>query len=253
MPSSTSLPTQESRRVQPEASPLKPDNGGEARVLFWGNLVLAASAACFLAYVFASSGTAGLAEMATTGGLSFIFFGKLVIFWGLKEGSMPVWSLAVMTFLIDMVLASALATGLRGLEHAPLIGGWLHNSRARAKEVLLEYPGLRRMAFFGVVSFVLLPLAGTGAITGSIVARLIGLPRLSGILAIALASGWSALAFALLAYFLGEQGQKLVENLGAIVTENPSLVLIGIGVIGLTGAVGWTLYQRFLAELRRKG
>ena len=242
MPSSTSLRTEQSRRVQPEQSPsTPPDSSFESRLLFWGNLALVACVLAYLGYVFASSGTTGMLELATVAGLSFVAFGKLVIFWGLKEGAIPVWSLAVRTFLIDLVLASALSSGLRGLERIPRIGGWLHNSRARAKEVLIEYPGLRRMAFFGVVAFVLLPIAGTGAITGSIVARLIGLSRLAGIGAIALASGWSALCFALLAYFLGEQGEALIKN-----------PLIVMGVVGLLGAVGVSLYKRFVAELRRK-
>jgi uncharacterized membrane protein len=228
--------------VQPEPSPPPPDTIREGRVLFWGNLVLAACVLGYLGYVFASSGTAGMIELATLAGLSFVALGKLVIFRGLMAGAIPVWSLAVMTFLIDLVLASALSSGLRGLEHVPRIGGWMHNSRTRAKEVLVEFPGLRRMAFFGVVAFVLLPIAGTGAITGSIVARLLGLSRLAGIGAIALASGWSALCFALLAYFLGEQGKALLEN-----------PLIVMGVVGLLGAVGATLYKRFLVELRRKG
>lgn len=242
MPSSTSLPTEQSRRLQPETSPPAPDNRFEERVLFWGNLALAAAVVLYLVYVFSSSGTVGMAELATAAGVSFAVLGKLVIFWGLKAGAIPVWSLALMTFLIDLVLASALSSGLRGLERAPLIGGWLHNSRTRAKQVLLEYPGLRRMAFFGVVAFVLLPIAGTGAITGSIVARLLGLSRLAGIGAIALASGWAALCFTLLAYFLGEQGETLIKN-----------PLIVAGVMGLLGAVGVTLYRRFIAELRRKG
>jgi len=86
------------------------------------------------------------------------------------------------------------------------------------------------------------PPAGTGAITGSIVARLLGLSRVAGIAAIAVASGWSALCFALLASFLGEQGETLIKN-----------PLIVAGVIGLLGAVGVSLYKRFLVELRRKG
>lgn len=240
MPSSTSLPTEQSRRVQSESTP-PANNGREERALFWGNLALAGCVATYLAYVYGTSGAAGMAELATAAGLSFAVFGKLVIFWGLKDGAAPVWSLAVMTFLIDLVLASALASGLRGLERLPLMGGWLHNSRTRAKQALQEYPGLKRMAFFGVVAFVLLPIAGTGAITGSIVARLLGLSRLAGIGAIALASGWAALSFSFLAYFLGEQGEALIKN-----------PLIVLGVVGLIGATGWTLYKRFVAELRRK-
>ena len=213
----------------------------ETRALRWGNLLLAVSVVAYAGYVYAHGGSAALAQIATTAGLSVVVFGKLVIFWGLKEGAPSVWSLALMTFLIDLEFAFVLASGLRGLERAPLVGGWLHDARARAKQVLQEYPGLRRLAFFGVVAFVLLPIAGTGAITGSIVARLLGLPRLAGIGAIALASGWAALGFALLATLLGEQAEALVKN--------PLLVA---GLIGLIGAVAWTLYKRFLQELRRK-
>jgi len=227
--------------LQPESSPPTPDGGREDRALFWGNLVLAACVAAYVLYVHTTSGAAGLAKLAGMAGISLVIAGKLVIFAGLKPGQPPIWSLALMTFLIDLVFAFVLATGLRSLERMPLIGDWLHNSRARTKQVLAEYPGLRRLAFFGVVAFVLLPIAGTGAITGSLVARLLGLSRLAGIGAIAVASGWSALSFALLAYFLGEQGETLIKN-----------PLIVAGVIGLIGAAGWRLYQRFLVELRRK-
>src|SRR5262245_8982497 len=101
MPSSTSLSTEQSRRVPPESTP-PASNSREERVLFWGNLVLAGCVATYLAYVYASSGAAGMAELATAAGLSFAVLGKLVIFWGLKHGAAPVWSLAVMTFLIDL-------------------------------------------------------------------------------------------------------------------------------------------------------
>jgi len=204
-------------------------------------VLLAAAVALYLTSVYSSSGPAGLAQVAKYAVASLLLAGKLVIFAGLKQGEPPIWSLALMTFLIDLVCAFVLASGLRGLERAPFLGGWLRSSRTRAKEVLVEYPGLRRLAFFGVVAFVLLPIAGTGAITGSIVARLVGLSRLAGIGAIALASGWSAVSFALLAELLGEQAQNLLAN-----------PLIVAGVIGLIGATGWTLYKRLMAELRRK-
>lgn len=213
----------------------------ETRVLLWGNLIVALAVGVYLVYVHVSSGAAGLAGMLTTAGLSIAAFGKLVIFWGLKAGAQPIWSLAVMTFLIDLAFAFILASGLQGIERAPVVGRWMKNGRARAKQVLEEYPGLRRLAFFGVVAFVLLPIAGTGAITGSIVARLLGLSRLAGIGAVALASGWAAFAFAVLAYYVGEQAETMLKN--------PLLVA---GVLGLAGALAWTAYRRVLSELRRK-
>jgi hypothetical protein len=105
--------------------------------------------------------------------------------------------------------------------------------------MLREYPGLRRMAFFGVVAFVLIPLAGAGAITGSFVARILGLTPMAGVAAIALASGWSSLAFALMAHFLGEKGEVLLK----------SPVLAGTGMILLIG-VAWISYSHFLKRLK---
>jgi uncharacterized membrane protein len=218
-----------------------PDPAFETRALLWGNLLLALCVGLYVVSVYTTSGAAGLAEMASTAGVSLAITGKLVIFWGLKKDALPIWSLAVMTFLIDMVFAFALASGLRGLERAPLIGRWLHSSRMRAKLVLVEYPGLKRLAFFGVVAFVLLPIAGTGAITGSIVARLLGLSRLAGIAAVALASGWSASAFALLAYFVGDQAQAILAN----------KFLVG-GILVFAAVLAWIVYRRVLAELRRQ-
>ena len=211
-------------------------------MLRWGSLVVALSVSAYVTLVYLHGGATELGKVATTAGISIAIAGKLVILSGLNSGQPPIWSLAVMTFLIDLVFAFALATGLVGLEKAPFVGGWLKKGRARAKEVVQEYPGLRRLAFFGVVAFVLLPIAGTGAITGSIVARLLGLSRLAGIGAIALASGWAAFAFALLAYFFGAQAENMLKN-----------PLIVAGVFGLAGALGWTLYRRAIDELRRDG
>lgn len=219
---------------------MNPESSSETVALRWSSLALALACAAYVAYVYVTSGAAGMAEVATAAGFSIVAVGKLVIFWGLRAGAPPIWSLALMTFLVDLVFAFSLASGLRGLERAPLLGRWLRNGRARAKELLVEYPGLRRLAFFGVVAFVLLPIAGTGSITGSIVARLLGLSRFAGIGAVALASGWSAFAFALLAIFMGEQAETLLKN--------PLLVA---GVIGLIGALGWTIYRRFMQELKR--
>ncbi len=219
-----------------------PETIQETRVLRWGSAALAAGVAAYLVLTYVHGGLAELAKVASLAGGSLVLFGKLVIFGGLKEGAPPIWSLALMTFLMDLVFAFALATGLLGLERSALLGGWLKKGHTRAREVLHEYPGLRRWAFFGVVAFVLLPIAGTGAITGSLVARLLGLSRLSGIGAIALASGWTALAFALLAYLAGEQAETLLKN--------PLLVACGLG---LAAALGWMGYRRVLVELRRKG
>jgi uncharacterized membrane protein len=217
------------------------DPSFEKRLLWGINATLAGACAGYLTYVLATRGWPGLTEIATTAGVSVVVLGKLVIFWGLREGAPPLASLAVLTFLIDLVFASVLSSGLRGLERAPLVGRWLRISRARTKEVLREYPGLERLAFFGVVAFILLPFAGTGAITGTLLARVIGLSRIASIGAVGLASACGAVTFALLAQFLGEQGERILRN--------PALLA---AVIGLVACVGLAVGRRFAAELRRR-
>lgn len=210
------------------------------RIVFrWSALALVAVVAFALVAVYRTSGGAGFLQLAKSAAWSFFLIGKFVIFAGLKGGPLSIWELAGLVFLIDLCFAFALGSGLQGLERVPVVGSWLLRSRGRALEVLREYPGLRRMAFFGVVLFVLLPVAGTGAITGSFVARILGLSRSSGVLAIALASAWTSLAFALLAHFLGERASALLQ----------SPVLAGTAIV-LFVLFGCLLYSRFLKRLR---
>ena len=120
--------------------------------------------------------------------------------------------MALTVWLIDLLIAFALASGLESFERAPVLGRWLRRARNRAVEVLTQYPRLERMAFLGVVLFVLLPLAATGAVTGSFAARILGLTRLAGVLAIAVGSAGTASLFALIAAFLGERGEEILRS-----------------------------------------
>jgi hypothetical protein len=133
-----------------------------------------------------------------------------------------------------------MASGLDGLEKAPVVGPSLLRARARANDVLRRYPGLKRMAFLGVVAYFLLPVTGTGAVTGSFVARVMGLPRVPGVVAITIASAWSTTCFALLAHFLGERGEVLLR----------SPVLAGTGLVLLL-VLGWVAWLRIAQHLRQ--
>jgi len=211
----------------------------ERTVFRWCAVALVVAVVLGLAQVYVTDGATGLLQLGNFAALSFFAVGKLVIFAGLHESVLSIWVLAAMTFLVDMCCAFALASCLSSLERAPFLGRWLHRARNRALEVLDEYPGLRRMAFFGVIAFVLIPLAGTGAITGSFVARILGLTRLFGVLAIAIASAWSALAFALMAHFLGDRA--------AVFLKSPVLAGASVALLIL---LAWLLYSSFLKRLK---
>lgn len=211
----------------------------ERAAFHWCAALLVAGVAVALAAVTRTSGVAGLVKLGNSAALSLFVIGKFIIFVGLHDDSPSIWSLAALVFAMDMCFAFLLASGLSNLERAPVLGAWLRRARGRAHDVLQKYPGLKRMAFFGVVAFVLLPIAGTGAITGSFVARILGLTRIAGVAAIALASAWTAVGFALLAQLLGEQAELLLR----------SPLFVGTTVV-VAGVIGWYAYQRLLAMLR---
>ena len=213
----------------------------ERAAYLWSALAVVCGAAFGLFEVWQVAGADGLTDLGSYAATSLLVLGKFVIFLGLHEDAhLSPPALALMVWLIDLLLAFALASGLEKMERAPLLGRWLRRARTRALQVLKEYPGLERMAFFGVVAFVMLPLAATGAISGSFAARLVGLRRIPGILAIAIGSAGTALSFMLLALFLGEQAEELAR----------SPLLIGGTVLALA-IVGRAAWVRITDRLRR--
>jgi uncharacterized membrane protein len=139
--------------------------------------------------------------------------GKYVIFSGVAEVSpLGPWALAVVAVLVDVVVASMLALVLAPLGRVPVVGPALRRIHARAEDVLREYPRLRRMAFWGVVIFVFLPLPASGSIGGTFVGQLLGLTRLRGLVAVVVGGALVSAVFAGLAVALGHQAQAMIEN-----------------------------------------
>lgn len=218
---------------------MSPESARDRRLYHASLLAGLAGFVAFFAWVHWDGNESGLLAIVGHAGLSLAFVGKFIVFAGLTEGAPSPWQLAGMVFLLDLFFAFALASGIELLERAPLLGRGLRAARARAQEVLAEYPGLERRAFFGVALFVFLPLAGTGAITGSFLARIFGLSRFDALAAIALGSSVTALLFAALAHFVGAQAESFLKN----------PVLAGISTVVLL-FVGWRAYLRFLSRLR---
>ncbi len=139
--------------------------------------------------------------------------GKYVIFSGVAEASpLGAWALAILAVLVDVVVASTLALVLAPVGRVPVVGPALQRMHAQAEGVLREYPRLRRMAFWGVVIFVFLPLPASGSIGGTFVGQLLGLTRLRGLVAVVLGGALVSAAFAGLAVALGHQAQAMLEN-----------------------------------------
>jgi len=193
----------------------------------------------FALWIHQDGNESGLLAIVAHAGLSLTVVGKFIVFAGLKEGAPSPWQLAALVVLLDLFFAFLLGAGIERLERAPWLGQGLRKARGRALEVLGEYPGLKRRTFYGVALFVFLPLAGTGAITGSFLARIFGLTRFAGVRAIALGSVVTALIFALLARFMGAQAEALLKN--PYLTAVSTILLL---------FVAWRVYLGFLQRLK---
>jgi len=182
----------------------------ERLVYVWSFAAVYATAIGALAWLWHTSGGGAVAGLGKLAAGSLFVLGKFIVF--VPDKLHGPWSLALMVWLIDLLVAFAFASFLDSFERAPMLGRWMRRARGKAVEVLAEYPRLERMAFFGVATFVLLPLASTGAVTGSFAARLLGLSRLAGVVAIAFGSAGTAAIFATLATFLGERGEEIMKS-----------------------------------------
>jgi len=214
----------------------------ETLIYRWCGLAVLAATGASLGLLYGQLGWDGVRALGALALTSLFVIGKFVIFVGVSDESLlgPI-ALGWMVWLVDLLIAYGLASGLPFFERAPVLGGWLRRARARSRELLEEFPRLKRMAFLGVVAFVLLPIASTGAITGSFAARLLGLSRLTGVLAIALGSAGTAILFALLARFLGESGQTLLKS-----------PLLGFASFALLVVFGVLAYRRVIELLRKE-
>lgn len=227
------------RRARNDLGPVLIETPLERRAFHLAVGTTALLGAAFFAWVHHDGNESGLVAIVAHAGISLAFAGKFIVFVGLEPGSPSPWQLAAMVFLMDLFFALLLASGIQALERMPLLGRGLRKARSRALEVLDQYPGLKRSAFLGVMLFVFLPLAATGAITGSFLARIFGLSRVAGVAAIALGSALTAAIFAALAHFIGAQARTFLEN----------PVLAGVSTLVLL-FVGWRAYLAFLSRMR---
>jgi uncharacterized membrane protein len=176
----------------------------------WSFAAVYAAAAGALVWLWRTNGAGAVGALGRLAATSLLLLGKFIIF--VPDDLHAPWSLALMVWLIDLLIAFALASFLDSFERLPVLGRWLRRARGKAVAVLTEYPRIERMAFFGVATFVLLPIASTGAVTGSFAARFVGLSRLAGVLAIAIGSAGTAAIFALLATFFGNKGEEILRS-----------------------------------------
>jgi uncharacterized membrane protein len=168
--------------------------------------------------------------------------GKYLIFSGLTpQVPLGPWEIAVLAVLVDAATALTLAVGLGGLTRIGWIARTLKRAHDSAQNVLDQFPRIRRMAFWGVVLFVFLPLPASGSIGGTFVGQFIGLTRTSGAIAVVFAGALVSALFAGLAIFMGAKAQEMLRN--------PWLTA---GSVVLFAAFAWIAWMRTKRALQSK-
>lgn len=205
----------------------------------WGWLVPLALLAAIAVWVEHQSGVEGLSELGRDALLSLFVIGKFVIFLGLRDDApLDPAGLGVVVWLVDVFWAFVVVGGLSRVESLPFLGRQLQRARHRAREVLDEYPRLESMAFWGVALLVFLPLAATGAVTGSFAAQLVGLRRFVGVAAVAMGSALTGAFFVGFARLLGERAEDILRS--------PVLAGASVALLLVLGRVAYVRVRRVL-------
>jgi uncharacterized membrane protein len=149
-----------------------------------------------LSGVLGSWGVAGQLLTATVA--SLLGLGPTVVFGPavLSGIQLSTWELAALMTWTGTVVAALCSWNLDLLERIPRLGPFLASARRGAAHSLRDHRWVRRLALLGVFVFVLLPLPGSGAMGGAIVARLVGLTPLAGFLVVSLACAAVAAIYA---------------------------------------------------------
>jgi hypothetical protein len=200
--------------------------------------VLIGSVAVLVIYVIRHGwGAVGALAVAATA----VFLSKLSIFGGnIPNNPFNPWELGLIAWMLDLWVSCALLAGLASFEKLPIAGKALAEAHLRAHQTLLQYPGLRRLAFWGIAVLVFLPIPGSGAVTGTLVAQIVGLSRMASFVSVALGAALAVSVYAAVAVLASEHGEKFLTN---------PLVIIA-AVLGLI-LLFWYAWMRIKKELQR--
>ncbi|MGQ0534520.1 MAG: small multi-drug export protein [Methanobacteriota archaeon] len=124
----------------------------------------------------------------------------------------------------DLITGLWFAWNFDLLVRAPVIGPRFQTGLTKTEGVLARNPWLERSAFVGTTLFMAVPLQGTGAISASIVGRLLGMKPYRTFLAVSIGGLSSSFAIAYAAAILVAQGAVGTYILIAIVA---ALLVLG--------------------------
>lgn len=127
---------------------------------------------------------------------TFFMLGRFVILMGMeKENIMEGWNITLtpaelfgLVTYMDFMTALFVSFHMGILFRLPYVGPKLGMLVWDGQSLMRSQPWIRRMAFWGLIAFVIFPSSTTGSIGGSIFGRLLGLSRQAIVIAVLLGS-----------------------------------------------------------------
>ncbi len=124
--------------------------------------------------------------------LTTVVLGRFVILFGMEGATLETYEVSLQPFelfalvtYMDFMVALFVAFHMGFLFRLPYIGEKIAMLVWDGKQLLNAHPWIRRMAYVGLVLFVVFPTSSTGSVGGSIFGRLLGMSRwmtVSGVL-----------------------------------------------------------------------
>jgi uncharacterized membrane protein len=123
-----------------------------------------------------------------------------------------VWALAAVVVYCDLGTAILLLAHTETMYRVPWLGPKFTRLTQAGVQVLSVHPWMRRFTWLGVMVFVAAPFQGTGALLGTIIARLLGMSRTAAATAIGLGAACGAFLLAAFADIARGRLEALSKN-----------------------------------------
>lgn len=158
-------------------------------------------------------------------------FGKeSVIPLGVSLGVDPTL-MAFSVAMVDVLVGLFLLWNYKVLYYVPILGKWAHKMEFKAKKMIDEGRGFSKLAYLGLVLFVIVPFQGSGAVSATILGKMSGMDA---------KKVWSAI---ILGAFAGTFMVAYSFNL--VLTAFRSNLFLGAGVVLVVAAVAVFFYLRW--------
>lgn len=215
---------------RPENAPEPTD---EEHLSYSGLVLPVSSAILILSLVLFFRGGEAAVELLTTALATATVAGKFVVIRGIHDEGFfdSPYKLALLVVYLDLIVALIAVYNIGIFYRIPKFGAKIRDMQRNGKKILARNPWMGKVTFIGIIAFVMFPLAGTGAIGGSIFGRLLGVSRAKTMTAIAIGSVIGAFLMALLADLFGATLERF--------RDNPFSLVGGLLAIGL--AVWWLI------------